>query len=79
MLDRERLSGGKKLMNDRAMLGLQPTALGRAEPLVGEMKRFDRFQSLLHPAQLVGQTGAQGRDSWCGALLRAHRIEGTGQ
>lgn len=38
MLDRERLSSSKQLMNDRAMLGFEPAAFGRDESLVWKTK-----------------------------------------
>jgi hypothetical protein len=44
VLYRERLSGDEKLMDDLAVLGLEPAALGHGEPLVREREVGDGFQ-----------------------------------
>jgi hypothetical protein len=43
VLDRERLSGSEKLMDDLAMLSFESTAFRRREPLVRDEKIADGF------------------------------------
>jgi hypothetical protein len=71
----ERLSGDEKLMNDLAMLGLEPAALGQREPLVRERKIGDGFECRLHTAELLLETGAERRERRCCAIRWAHCIE----
>ena len=75
MLDSERLSGEKKLMDDLAMLGFEPASLGQSEPLVREKKISDVFQCRPHAAELLLETGAERGDSSRGTIRRPHRIE----
>jgi len=75
VLDRERLSGYKKLMDDLAMLGFESASLGQSEPLVREKKISDVFQCRPHAAELLLETGAERGDSRRGAIRWSHRIE----
>jgi hypothetical protein len=44
VLYRERLSGDEKLMDDLAVLGLEPAAFRQSEPLVRKREIGDGFQ-----------------------------------
>jgi hypothetical protein len=75
VLHRERLSGNEKLMDDLAVLGLQPAAFGQGEPLVREREIGEGLQCRPHLAELLLETGAERRECLCRALRRAHRGE----
>jgi hypothetical protein len=75
MLDRERLSGCEKLMNNFAVLGFEPTALGRGEAVVGQMKIRDGFQRLSSAAELFFNTDAKRPHGRRGEPRRADRIQ----
>jgi hypothetical protein len=62
VLYRERLSGDEKLMDDLAVLGLEPAAFGQGEPLVREREIGDGLQGRLHAAELLLETGAERRE-----------------
>jgi len=71
----ERLSGNEKLMDDLAMLGLEPAALGQGEPLLRERKIGDGFQCRLHAAELLLETGAKRRERLCCTIRWTHRSQ----
>jgi hypothetical protein len=71
----ERLSGDEKLMDDLAVLGLEPAAFGQGEPLVWKRKIGDGLQCRLHAAELLLQTGAQRRNGRRDAIRWAHRFK----
>lgn len=79
MLDRERLSGFKKLMDDLAMLGFEPAVLRRREPLVRNEKIADGVQCVLYVLQFFLEAGAERRDRGRGTIRRSHRIKGRRQ
>ena len=76
MLDSERLSGGEKLMDDLAMLGFEPAAFRRREPLVRDEKIADDVQSVPHVIQFLFEATAKRADIRRGTTRRPHRIEG---
>ena len=75
MLYRERLSGNEKLMNDLAVLGLQPAPFGQGEPLVREREIGEGFQCRPHAVELLLETGAERRNRRRGAIRWAHRFK----
>jgi len=75
VLDRERLSGGEKLMDDLSMLGFEPAAFWRREPLFRDKKIADGFQCVLHVPQFLLEADAERRDRGRGAIRWSHRIE----
>jgi hypothetical protein len=79
MLDGERLSGNEKLMDDLAMLGLEPSTLRRGEPLVRNEKIADVLKGVPHETELLFETTAKGGDIVRGAIRRPHRIERSRQ
>lgn len=76
MLDGERLSGCKKLMNDFVMFGFEPTALGRRETLFWKRKIVDEIQRLSNLAEFFFDMNTKRRDGRCCALLWTDRVEG---
>jgi hypothetical protein len=68
VLHRERLSGIEKLMDDLAMLGLEPAAFGQGEPLVREREIGDAQKGRPHQAELLLETGAERRKRLSGAI-----------
>jgi hypothetical protein len=75
VLDRERLSGDEKLMDDLAMLGLEPAAFGQGEPLVREREVGYGFQCRPHLSELLLETGAKRRERLCRAIRWTHRFK----
>lgn len=75
MLDSERLSSCKKLMDDLAMLGFYPAAFRRSEPLVRNEKIADGAECVLHLLQFFFEATVERGDITGGAIRRAHRIE----
>jgi len=75
MLDRERLSSCKKLMDDLAMLGFEPAPLRRREPLVRNDKIADGIQRVPHLFQFLFEATAERGDVCRSAIRRPHRIE----
>jgi len=75
VLHRERLSGIEKLMDDLAMLGLEPAAFGQGEPLVREREIGDAQKGRPHQAELLLETGAERRKSLGSTIRWTHRSE----
>lgn len=68
MLDGERLSGCKKLMDDLAMLGFESAALRCREPLVGNEKVAHSVQRVSYALQFLFEATAERGDIGRGTI-----------